>query len=59
MAIIQAEIFEKIDLVLNEIVDKVATIAKRYDKTLGEIEKKTEESRKEVRLALERMGYKW
>lgn len=59
MTRLASDIAEKIDLVLNETIGRVITIAKRYDKTLSEIEKETEESKEKVRLALERMGYQW
>ncbi|HHV13918.1 MAG TPA: N-6 DNA methylase [Clostridiales bacterium] len=59
MTRLASDIAEEMDLVLNETISRVITIAKRYDKTLSEIEKETEESREKVRLALERMGYQW
>lgn len=59
MARLAEDIADEMDLVLNEMVSRVITIAKRYEKTLPEIEKETEASREKVRLALERMGYQW
>ncbi len=59
MTRLASDIAEEMDLVLNETISRVITIAKRYDKTLSEIEKETEESKEKVRLALERMGYQW
>ena len=59
MARLASDIAEEMDLVLNETISRVITIAKRYDKTLSEIEKETKGSRDKVRLALERMGYQW
>lgn len=53
------DISNELDLVLNEVSNKVVTIAKRYRKTLNEIEEETKKSRDKVHLALERMGYKW
>jgi len=51
MTRLASDIAEEMDLVLNETISRVITIAKRYDKTLSEIEKETEESREKVRLA--------
>ena len=59
MARLASDIAEEMDLVLNETISRVITIAKRYDKTLSEIEKETKGSRDKVRLALKRMGYQW
>jgi len=56
---IEYDITEAIDLVLNNLASKVVLIAKRYEKTLGEIEEKTAKSREKVKAALERMGYTW
>ena len=59
MAKIENDINEAIDFVLNNLASKVELIAKRYEKTLGELEEKTAKSREKVKAALERMGYKW
>ena len=52
-------LISQVDLVLSATISRVVTIAKRYDKTLSEIENETQKSRENVRLALERMGYQW
>lgn len=49
----------EIDRILNDYASRVTMIAKRYEHTLGEIEDRTAKSKKSVKLALERMGYKW
>ena len=59
MAKIVADINAVAAQVLNDLSSTVLLIAKRYEHTLGEIEKSTAESRVEVMAALERMGYKW
>jgi type I restriction enzyme M protein len=59
MARLATDVADEMDLVLNEMVSRVMTIAKRYERTLPEIEKEAQESREKVRLALERMGYQW
>ncbi len=59
MAKLEADICDEIEQVLNTLSSKVLLIAKRYEHTLGEIEKKTAKSRATVVSALERMGYKW
>ena len=59
MAKIENDINEAIDLVLSNLASKVELIAKRYEKTLCELEEKTAKSREKVKAALERMGYKW
>ncbi|MDD2363221.1 MAG: N-6 DNA methylase [Eubacteriales bacterium] len=59
MVRLETDIASEMDLVFNEIVGRVMTISKRYEHTLDELEKSTQDSRNKVRLALERMGYKW
>jgi type I restriction enzyme M protein len=56
---IEYDITEAIDLVLNNLALKMVLIARRYEQTLGEIERKTTQSREKVKTALERMGYTW
>lgn len=56
---LSADIYEEIEQVLYALSSKVLLIAKRYEHTLGEIEEKTAKSRASVKMALERMGYKW
>lgn len=45
--------------ILNEYASRVIMIAKRYEYTIGEIDNRVAESKESVRIALERMGYKW
>src|SRR5574344_131714 len=59
MCKLQSDIEELVDQVLNILSSKVVTIARRYEHTLKDIEQETENSRKAVMSALERMGYKW
>lgn len=59
MARLESDIKEAIDRVLNVLASRVVLIAKRYQHTLGEIEKNTANSKEKVKSALERMGYKW
>lgn len=59
MVRLATDIANEMDLVLDEVVGRVTTISKRYEHTLDEIEKVTQDSGNKVRLALERMGYKW
>ncbi len=56
---LSVDIYEEIEQVLYALSSKVLLIAKRYEHTLGEIEEKTAKSRASVKMALERMGYKW
>jgi len=49
----------EIERILNEYASRVIMIAKRYEHTIVEIENTVAESKESVRLALERMGYKW
>ena len=56
---LEKDISDAIDHVLNTLAARVVLIAKRYERTLSEIEKKTDQSREKVKSALERMGYKW
>lgn len=55
---LRSDIAGEMEKMLNELAEKVVVIAKRYEHTLGEIETKAQESRDEVRKALEKMGYK-
>ncbi|MBQ9596213.1 MAG: SAM-dependent DNA methyltransferase [Synergistaceae bacterium] len=59
MAFLAGEIHNEIEGVLNECVSRLVIIAKRYERTLGEIEDCTEKSREAVRAALRGMGYEW
>ena len=59
MARLEADITNEVEQVVNALAARVALIAKRYEKTLGEIEDKTAKSKEAVRQALERMGYTW
>ena len=59
MARLEADITNEVEQVVNALAARVALIAKRYEKTLGEIEDKTAKSKEAVRHALERMGYTW
>lgn len=59
MARLEKDICDELEQVLNNLSSKVLLIAKRYEHTLGEIERRAEESRAAVVSALERMGYKW
>ncbi len=59
MAKLEADVRDQFDQVLNALSSRVLLIAKRYERTLGEIEEKTAKSREAVMSALERMGYKW
>lgn len=54
-----SDINSEFERILNDYAFRVILIAKRYEHTLGEIEDKTAKSKKAVRQALERMGYKW
>lgn len=59
MARLEGDITDALDQVLNTLASRLILIAKRYERTLGEIESKTEKSKDKIKLALERMGYKW
>ncbi|MBQ7734135.1 MAG: SAM-dependent DNA methyltransferase [Synergistaceae bacterium] len=59
MALLAGEIHNEIDSVVNECVSRLIVIAKRYERTLGEIEDSTDKSRESVRAALRGMGYEW
>lgn len=59
MARLSDDIGSEVDKVLNELASKALLIAKRYERTLKQIENKTSESKAAVKAALERMGYKW
>lgn len=56
---LKEDIHAEIDSVLNACVSRLMIIAKRYGRTLGEIERETEKSKEAVRNALGRMGYVW
>lgn len=49
----------EIESVLNACVSRLVMIAKRYGRTLGELEADTQKSGAAVRKALEGMGYQW
>ena len=55
---VRIDIGGQVDQVLNALASKALLIAKRYERTLKEIEEKTSASKKAVKAALERMGYK-
>lgn len=59
MARLYGDIGGQVDQVLNGIASKASMIAKRYERTLKEIEEKISASKTAVKAALERMGYKW
>lgn len=59
MSEIENDIKELVEQSLNNLSSRVLMIAKRYEHTLKDIEQDTENSRKAVVEALERMGYKW
>ena len=56
---LRSDISGEIDRMMNSYVSRVLLIARRYEHTLGEMEKRTAESGAAVRDALERMGYTW
>ena len=56
---LESDVRDEVEQVMNTLCSRVLLIAKRYERTLGEIEKKTAKSRTAVMAALERMGYKW
>ena len=58
MVRLSGDIGGQVDQVLNALASKALLIAKRYERTLKEIEEKTSASKKAVKAALERMGYK-
>lgn len=59
MVRLSGDIGAEVDQVLNALASKALLIAKRYERTLKEIEEKTSISKIAVKAALERMGYKW
>ncbi|MDE5631071.1 MAG: N-6 DNA methylase, partial [Bacilli bacterium] len=59
MSKIENDINELVEQSLNNLSSRVVMIAKRYEYTLKDIEHETDNSRKAVVVALERMGYKW
>ena len=59
MARLSTDIGSEVDQVLNALATKALLIAKRYERTLKQIEEKTSASKTVVKAALERMGYKW
>ena len=58
MVRLSGDIGGQVDQELNALASKALLIAKRYERTLKEIEEKTSASKKAVKAALERMGYK-
>lgn len=56
---LENDVRDEVEQVMNTLCSRVLLIAKRYERTLGEIEEKTAKSRTTVMAALERMGYKW
>lgn len=56
---LESDVRDEVEQVMNTLCSRVLLIAKRYERTLGEIEEKTAKSRTAVMAALERMGYKW
>ncbi len=56
---LESDVRDEVEQVMNKLCSRVLLIAKRYERTLGEIEEKTAKSRTAVMAALERMGYKW
>lgn len=59
MARLQADIEDAIDQEINNLASKLVDISKRYESTLSELEEAADNSRVEVKRALERMGYSW
>ena len=59
MARINNDIKDAVDSEINNIAAKLVEISKRYETTLSQLEEKAENSRNDVRNALERMGYSW
>ena len=59
MARINNDIKDAVDSEINNISAKLVKISKRYETTLSQLEEKAENSRNDVRNALERMGYSW
>lgn len=59
MVRLSGDIGGQVDQVLNALASKALLIAKRYERTLKQIEEKTSASKTAVKAALERMGYKW
>ena len=59
MVRLSGDIGGQVDQVLNGLASKASLIAKRYERTLQQIEEKTSASKTAVKAALERMGYKW
>lgn len=56
---LESDVRDEVEQVMNKLCSRVLLIAKRYERTLGEIEEKTAKSRTAVMAALERMEYKW
>jgi len=59
MVRLSGDISNEVDKVLNGLASRAVLIAKRYEKTLKQIEEKTSKSKEAVKAALERMGYTW
>ena len=59
LARIKNDIKDAVDSEINNIAAKLVEISKRYETTLSQLEERVENSRSDVRDALERMGYSW
>lgn len=59
MARIENDIEGAIDQEINNLASILVDISKRYERTLSELEEKSDKSRFEVKKALEGMGYSW
>ncbi len=59
MVRLSGDIGNEVDKVLNGLASRAVLIAKRYERTLKQIEERTSESKAAVKAALERMGYTW
>lgn len=59
MARLQADIEDAIDQKINNLASRLVDISRRYESTLSELEEEADNSRLEVKKALERMGYSW
>lgn len=59
MVRLSGDIGNEVDKVLNGLASRAVLIAKRYERTLKQIEERTSASKAAVKSALERMGYTW
>lgn len=59
MVRLSGDIGGEVDRVLSGLASRAVLIAKRYERTLKEVEEITSASKTAVKAALERMGYKW